>query len=796
MARNKGRPTAGKQQNKPAPKASSKPVQTTKRGASASRSSQGDTEDSEEADEDDEDYDENGDDEEDEEDADEEDEDDDEEDEDDDGFEDQGSSSDDNDDEADDDESDDEKVTRKFVESREKQLQRMREDGSLQIASHLHIDDLSSDDEEAHNTIGNVPLRWYEEYDHIGYTVDGQKIIKQNKTDGIDDAIAAKDDPNYGRTVYDAYNDRKVVLSDRELEIIRRMQSGAFAHPEFDAHADLVETFTSEKMIHSLGNDQEPKSRFLPSKWEKMKVLKIMKGIKEGRIQVDKKPDDKPEVFQMWFEDDQEAAVRKGPAHVQAPKMILPGHAESYNPPEEYLFTEEEKRAWLEMDPSDRETNFIPQKFNSLRDVCGYSNFVRERFERCLDLYLCPRVNKRRLNIDPESLVPQLPKPRDLRPFPNTLALLFNGHKGRVRSLSMDPLGQFMASGSEDHTVRLWEVETGRCLHTWDVGAVVHKVEWCPNKDHHVIAVAAAKKMLLIATGTGNGDETDITNALLGGENDDDASTVAAFDVAADDENVTVVDTAEADIDDAARKARMPVKWTFHASKGRHGRGVRMVLHHSGSVTDVAWHYKGDYLSTVVPAADSSSVLIHQISKRSSQNPFSKKLGSIQTVSFHPSKPFFFLATQTHVRVYNLVQQAMVKKLNSGVKWISSLQVHPSGDHVLVGSYDRRLCWFDLDLSSTPFKTLKYHEKATRAVGFHKRYPLMASASDDGTIHIFHAMVYSDLIKNPLIVPLKILRGHEVTGGLGVMALAFHPTLPWIASGGADNTIRLFQNIH
>ncbi|RHZ25031.1 hypothetical protein DYB31_003703 [Aphanomyces astaci] len=792
MAR-KGRQAAVKQQP-------SKPATPEKKAAAvtASRSSEGDTEDSDDEEDDDEDDDDDdGDDEGDDEgDEEEDDEEDDEDDEDDDGFEDQGSSSEDNhsDNENDDDDaSDDEKTTQRFVESREKQLQRMRDDGSLKVASHLHIDDLSSDDEEAHNTIGNVPLRWYEEYDHIGYTVDGQKIVKQTKTDGIDDAIAAKDDPNYSRTVYDAYNDRKVVLTDRELEIIRRMQSGAFAHPEFEAHADLVETFSSEVMIHSLANDQEPKSRFLPSKWEKMKVLKIMKGIREGRIQVDKKPDDKPDVFQMWFEDDQEAQVRKGPAHVQAPKMILPGHAESYNPPEEYLFTPEEKKAWLEQDPSDRDLNFIPQKFNSLRDVCGYSNFVRERFERCLDLYLCPRVNKRRLNIDPESLVPQLPKPRDLRPFPNTLALLFNGHTGRVRSLSMDSLGQYMVSGSEDHTVRLWEVETGRCLHTWNVGAVVIKVEWCPNKDHHVVAVAAAKKMLLIATGTGNGDETDITNALF---DSDDVTSASSDPLDEVDVDVTVVDTAEADIDDAARKARMPVKWTYHAGKGRHGRGVRAVLHHSGSVTDVAWHHKGDYLSTVVPAADSSSVLIHQLSKRSSQNPFSKKLGSIQAVSFHPTKPFFFLATQTHVRVYNLVQQAMVKKLSSGVKWISCLHVHPSGDHVLVGSYDRRLCWFDLDLSSTPFKTLKYHEKATRAVGFHKRYPLMASASDDGTIHIFHAMVYSDLIKNPLIVPLKILRGHEVTGGLGVMALAFHPTLPWIASGGADNTIRLFQNIH
>lgn len=62
---------------------------------------------------------------------------------------------------------------------------------------------------------------------------------------------------------------------------------------------------------------------------------------------------------------------------------------------------------------------------------------------------------------------------------------------------------------------------------------------------------------------------------------------------------------------------------------------------------------------------------------------------------------------------------------------------------LLIYQLRSRLCWFDLDLSSTPFKTLKYHEKAVRSVAYHAKYPLMASASDDGTIHIFHAMVYS-----------------------------------------------------
>jgi len=59
------------------------------------------------------------------------------------------------------------------------------------------------------------------------------------------------------------------------------------------------------------------------------------------------------------------------------------------------------------------------------------------------------------------------------------------------------------------------------------------------------------------------------------------------------------------------------------------------------------------------------------------------------------------------VRVYDLVRQELVKRLVTGVKWISSMAVHPTGDHLLVSSYDKKICWFDVDLSSKPYKTLK-----------------------------------------------------------------------------------------
>jgi ribosome biogenesis protein ERB1 len=47
----------------------------------------------------------------------------------------------------------------------------------------------------------------------------------------------------------------------------------------------------------------------------------------------------------------------------------LPGHAESYRPPEEYLLTPQEEEAWHEMDPEERPTNFVPKRFDSLRQV-------------------------------------------------------------------------------------------------------------------------------------------------------------------------------------------------------------------------------------------------------------------------------------------------------------------------------------------------------------------------------------------------------------------------------------------
>jgi hypothetical protein len=123
-----------------------------------------------------------------------------------------------------------------------------------------------------------------------------------------------------------------------------------------------------------------------------MKITKIVKAMKEGKYKTSKELHDEKKnmqnkgpylvlsfiyyflcvcvlcffklkknifvyfIYQIWNdqEDDILAESRRYKFHLPAPKMPLPGHAESYNPPPEYLLNEEEKKKFDEMDPSER----------------------------------------------------------------------------------------------------------------------------------------------------------------------------------------------------------------------------------------------------------------------------------------------------------------------------------------------------------------------------------------------------------------------------------------------------------
>lgn len=76
-------------------------------------------------------------------------------------------------------------------------------------------------------------------------------------------------------------------------------------------------------------------------------------------------------------------------------------------------------------------------------------------------------------------------------------------------------------------------------------------------------------------------------------------------------------------------------------------KGFRLIITHFKPIKQVTWHGRGDYFATVMPEGANRSTLIHQLSKRRTQIPFSKSKGLVQCVLFHPVKPCLFVAVSS-----------------------------------------------------------------------------------------------------------------------------------------------------
>lgn len=103
--------------------------------------------------------------------------------------------------------------------------------------SNEYDDHDTSDEEDIRNTVGNIPMQWYDEYRHLGYDWDGNKILKPATGDQLDNFLQRLDDPDFWRTVKDIQTGQDVVLSDKDVALIRRIQAQKIPDETFDEYA-------------------------------------------------------------------------------------------------------------------------------------------------------------------------------------------------------------------------------------------------------------------------------------------------------------------------------------------------------------------------------------------------------------------------------------------------------------------------------------------------------------------------------------------------------------------------------
>jgi ribosome biogenesis protein ERB1 len=89
--------------------------------------------------------------------------------------------------------------------------------------------------------------------------------------------------------------------------------------------------------------------------------MHLVRCIRHGVIRINKNKVEAPKYYDLW-KDAPEKPTAYQTSRLPAPKMPLPGNEESYNPPEEYLPTERERRKFAETDPKNRKRLWLPEK--------------------------------------------------------------------------------------------------------------------------------------------------------------------------------------------------------------------------------------------------------------------------------------------------------------------------------------------------------------------------------------------------------------------------------------------------
>lgn len=81
----------------------------------------------------------------------------------------------------------------------------------------------------------------YDEYKHLGYDWDGKQIIKPETGDHLDEFLKRMEDPDFWRTVKDPQTGQNVILSEEDINLIKRIKAQKIPDVNFDEYAPWIE---------------------------------------------------------------------------------------------------------------------------------------------------------------------------------------------------------------------------------------------------------------------------------------------------------------------------------------------------------------------------------------------------------------------------------------------------------------------------------------------------------------------------------------------------------------------------
>ncbi|OWY53296.1 HET-D protein [Alternaria alternata] len=367
------------------------------------------------------------------------------------------------------------------------------------------------------------------------------------------------------------------------------------------------------------------------------------------------------------------------------------------------------------------------------------------------------------------------------------------GHSGEVHAVAFSHDSTWLASASNDRTVKIWDASSGACLQTLE------------GHSSRVSSVAFSHDSTRLASGSNNSTVKiwDVSSGAclqtIEGHGDDVSSVAFSLDSAqlasaSHDQTVKIWDVSSgvclqtlnghcdgvssvAFSPDSTQLASASYDDTVKIWDASSGACLQTLEGHSLGVTSVAFSPDSAQLAS---ASYDNSVKIWDASSGACLQTIEGHGDGVSSVAFSPDSAQLVSASHDDtVKIWNARSGMCLQTLEGHTSIVWSVVFSPDSTQLASASHDKTVKIWDTS-SCASLQTLEGHSGDVHAVAFSPDSAQLASASHDETVKIW------DVSSG---VCLQTLNGHCD----GVSSVTFSPDSTQLASASYDKTVKIWD---